>query len=58
MDYVVWEYQPVGNVCMLESIENVPQWLNLKRGVAFGTKFPGAAQFRMSKEYKKDTGSV
>jgi hypothetical protein len=56
MNYVVWEYQPVGNVCMLESVENVPRWFDLTRGVPFANKFPAAAQFRMSKEYKKDTG--
>jgi hypothetical protein len=56
MDYGVWAYQPVGNVCMLDSIENVPRWLNLMRGVAFKDKFPAAAQYQMSKDHKKETG--
>lgn len=56
MDYVVWTYQPVGNVCMLDSIENVPRWLDLMRGVPFKDKFPTAAQYQMSKEHKKETG--
>jgi hypothetical protein len=56
MDYGVWAYQPVGNVCMLDSIENVPRRLDLMRGVPFKDKFPAAAQYRMSKEHKKETG--
>jgi hypothetical protein len=56
MEYGVWTYQPVGNVCMLDGIENVPRWLDLMRGVPFKDKFPAAAQYQMSKEHKKETG--
>jgi hypothetical protein len=56
MNYVVWKYKPVGNVCVLESVENVARWHDLNRGVPFENTFPTAAQFRMSNEYKKDTG--
>ena len=34
MEYGVWTYQPVGNVCMLDTIENVPRWLDLEAGCA------------------------
>ena len=56
MDFAVWTYQPVGNVCMLDGIENVPQWLDLMRGVPFKGAFPTAAQYQMSNDHKKRTG--
>jgi hypothetical protein len=56
MEYGVWTYQPVGNVCMLDTIENVPRRLDLKRGVPFKDKFPASAQYPMSKDHKKETG--
>jgi hypothetical protein len=56
MEYGVWSYQPVGNVCMLDSIENVPRWLDLMRGVPFKDKFPASAEYPMSKDHKKETG--
>jgi hypothetical protein len=55
MDCVVWESVPVGNACVLESIENVERAPRLRTGLAFASAFPKDAQFRMSREFKKDT---
>ncbi len=54
MDFGVWLYQPVGKVCMLDGIENVPQRFDLKRGVPFKDAFPTTARFQMSDDHKRN----
>jgi hypothetical protein len=56
--YVVWKSKRVGNACLLEQIENVDNLLSLYTGGCFEGRLPANAQFRMSKDFKKDTGLI
>lgn len=55
MDFVIWDSAAVGNACVLDFIENVERARTLHRGFSFLPGFPADAQFRMSKEHKKNT---
>jgi hypothetical protein len=55
-NYVCWEAVPVGNACVLSTVENLDRSYEMPKAIPRAGRFPSNVLFRMSDEHPKDIG--